>query len=185
MSTVPFLPSARPRLTRELCLARSPHVVDTQVVTVIAFRGYYHQQESDNERGKYDDAVCIVGPDHYSTYNFNVDPSAFRDRIASLAAGEYRYKPGIHGLSKPRDRQYQAYVQNSKVTVKRDHAATETGYFGINIHRGSSSGTSSLGCQTVPPAQWDAFNHALLDQLKRAGQKDFRYLLIDQPNPPS
>ncbi len=148
---------------------------------MLGFRGYYHPDENDNERGKYDDCVAIVGPDHWSTYNFNTDPSAYREGIATLSAGIWHYKPGIHGLSKPKAQQYQAFVQAGEVRVRRDHEGTESGYFGINIHRGGVNGTSSLGCQTVPPAQWEAFRATVLEQLRRAGQKTFRYILTETP----
>ena len=182
MSAIPFLPSARPRLTLALALSRVAVPVNLGEVTVLGFRGYYHVDEDDNERGKYDDAVAIVGPEHWSTYNYNTDPSAHRQGIATLTAGDWRYKPGIHGLSKPKAHQYAAFVQAGPVQVRRDQGATESGYFGINIHRGGATGTSSLGCQTLPPAQWDAFRTTLLDQLRRAGQKTFRYLLTDKPS---
>ena len=43
----------------------------------------------------------------------------------------------------------------------------DTGYFGVNIHRGGTSTTSSEGCQTLPPAQWPAFIAAAQDQARR------------------
>ena len=181
MPPLPFLPPARPRLTLAVALARLSVPVDLAEVTVLGFRGYYHPDEDDNERGKYDDAVAIVGPEHWSTYNFNTDPSAYRKGIATLTAGDWRYKPGIHGLSRPKTLQYPAFVQADEVTVRRDQSITESGWFGINIHRGGNNGTSSLGCQTLPPAQWEAFRATLMDQLKRTGQKTFRYLLTDKP----
>jgi lysozyme len=176
MSTA-FLPAKRPRITRDAALSRLPVAVDLSVVTVAAFRGYYHDEQSANRRGVYDDCMVIIGPEHFSAYNANVDPSAFRTGMANLKPGVWRYKPGIHGLSKPKAQRYQAYVQAGPVTVIRDGKGPDTGWFGINIHRGGNSGTSSLGCQTIPPAQWEAFRSTLNDQLKRAGQRDFQYIL--------
>jgi lysozyme len=176
-----LLPYARPRLSREDALARLKQAGITPAqneVIVLALRAYYQDASSENQRGIYDDAMVIIGPDHYSTYNANVDPSVFRPHVAKLKPGVYEYAVGIHGLAKPPSKRYQAYVQAGPVTVIRDGEGAETGEFGINIHRGGESGTSSLGCQTIPPVQWPAFNEALKDQLARKGQKTFRYVLI-------
>jgi lysozyme len=172
-----LIPDQRPRISREVALSRLP-AVDLTVVTVAGFRGYYHDDRADNERGIYDDCIVVMGPEHFSAYNANVDPSVFRPGIATLQPGKWRYKAGIHGLSKPASKQYQAYVQAAEVVVQRDGSGPDRGYFGINIHRGGSSGTSSLGCQTIPPAQWEAFRSTLNDQLRRAGQRSFDYILI-------
>jgi lysozyme len=80
-----------------------------------------------------------------------------------------------------------AFGQGSRpVTVERLDAAgkvrqTETGEFGINLHRAGVNGTSSEGCQTVPPDQWDAFHALLTKELKAAGMKTFPYILIQGP----
>ncbi len=184
-----IIPVLRPRLTPQaanhyISSARPPNgtgersaVFEPGEVILLGVRGYYHDKHSDNKRGIYDDAVAIIGPEHFSTYNANTDPSVFRPRIAALNEGIWEYKPGTHGLSKPKAQQYQAFVQAVPVTVQRDGHGDDTGWFGINIHRGSNNGTSSLGCQTIPPAQWKAFRSTLMDQLKRVGQKTFLYVL--------
>lgn len=170
-------PATRPRLTLANALKLIKPAPGPGEVVVGAIRGYYHDDHGENKRGIYDDCIFIVGPEHFSAYNANVDASAFRDGIANLKNGTWQYKPGIHGLSKPKARQYQAFVQAGKVTVARDARGDDTGWFGINIHRGGTNTTSSLGCQTIPPDQWEAFRGTVMDQLKRAGQKSFRYVL--------
>ena len=143
MSAIPFLPPARPRLTLALALSRVAVPVNLEEVTVLGFRGYYHVDENDNERGKYDDAVAIVGPEHWSTYNYNTDPSAHRQGIATLTAGDWRYKPGIHGLSKPKAHQYAAFVQAGPVQVRRDQAATDPRRSDLrNVDRRNRTGQS-------------------------------------------
>lgn len=174
-----MIPASKPKIAlQEALLSVKPYPKPTEVL-VIGFRGYYLSmgKKGQNDRGIYDDAIVVIGPEHYSTYNANCDPSAFRPRIATLKPGTWLYKPGIHGLSKPKHLRYAAFVQAGPVTVQRDGAADETGWFGINIHRGAPNSTSSLGCQTIPPQQWPAFQATLMDQLKRAGQATFRYVL--------
>lgn len=171
--------TTRPRRTRKEVEAQIKKAGITDAVCIVGCRGYYRRTAEENERGVYDDALFIVSPEVFAAYNGNVDPSAFRKGIANLKMGVWRYKLGIHGLSKPKAQQYTALVQAAPVTVHRDNTGDDTGWFGINIHRGSNTGTSSLGCQTIPPAQWPGFIAMVQQELKRHGQKTVPYLLVD------
>lgn len=181
--SLPFLPSEKPRKSRsdveQIAVAAGVPVNARGGVYLLSIRGYYHDRHSDNQRGIYDDAMFLVSPDMFVPFNCNTDPSVFRQGIAKLKAGIWQYKLGIHGLSKPRDRQYQALVQAGEVTVLRDSQGPDTGFFGINIHRGGASGTSSLGCQTIPPAQWPTFIALVKQELSRHGQKTLPYVLTE------
>lgn len=148
---------------------------------LLGLRGYYKTTMGDpakNDRGIYDDAICLFCPTKMIAFNANVDPQGFRKGVAVLQPGSYAYKIGIHGLSKPPAKRYQALVQASPVTIKRDGAdGTETGFFGLNIHHGSYGSVSSLGCQTIFPSQWDEFIYVVKDQMKSAGQERISYVL--------
>lgn len=177
-----MLPPSRPRIDRnaaEQILHR--HKV-TAAVAIIGLRGYYRDtmgQPGTNDRGIYDDALIVISPSAFVTFNGNVDPSVHRHAIAVLQTGVWRYKIGIHGLSRPAAQRYKALVQAGAVTVLRDQAGYETGFFGINIHRGGHTTTSSLGCQTLPPHQWPAFIALVESELKRANQATVPYILAD------
>lgn len=198
-------PPARPRLTREegegllsgAAFASSPSFASLGAVKVrlLGVRGYYRDTmgaKGKNDRGIYDDAICLVTPDAYGTFNANTDPSVTRRGVAVLRTGTWLYKIGMHGLSKPRHPsgaldwvengyQYRALVQAGPVTVMRDGVGADTGWFGINIHRGSYSTTSSLGCQTIWPDQWSEFIGMVRGALKGAGQSVVPYVLMDGP----
>jgi hypothetical protein len=149
----------------------------TDLVCFVGIRGYW----TENKRGIYDDAIAIVSPTAFLAVNANTDPSAWRRGIATLKTGVWRYKPGTHGLSHPvGPRRYPAFVQAAPVVVTRDGQGDQKPqYLGINIHHGSLHGTSSLGCQTIYPKQWDHFKSLGYAELKRHGQKDFPYILIN------
>lgn len=151
-------------------------------VALVGVRGYYLNtmgKVGANDRCLFDDAIFLVGPDFYAAFNANTDPGAYYKGVANLATGLWKYKIGIHGLSKPKDKQYRALVQAGKVTVNRDGGKVETGYFGINIHRGGYDKVSSIGCQTIYPDQWRSFFTSVENQLKRAEQTEIPYLLIE------
>jgi lysozyme len=163
----------------------------TDKILLIGFRGYFLNSMGvleKNDRGIYDDALDWVELETGIVHQFNgnVDPSAYRKGkgtgsskgMASLKNGTWRYKIGMHNGSVP----HMAYRQAADVTVIRDGNPNyeETGQFGINIHRGGRTGTSSLGCQTVPPSQWDDFNATGTRLLKAAKQQnDFPYHLCE------
>jgi len=154
-------------------------------VYMVGIRGYYLNtmgKKGQNDRGIYDDAIGIISPDGVVTFNANVDPGSFKKGIANLKTNKnpgWLYKQGIHGLSKPKSQQYMAFVQADKVTVSRDKQGDDTGYFGINIHKGRTLSVSSLGCQTIVPSQWDSFYSLATSLMKRNGQKTIRYFLMD------
>jgi lysozyme len=175
------MPGAKPQMSREDVLAKiSVHGIDRakHPLLVIGIRGYYRDTMGApgvNDRGMYDDALFIDSPDVFAAYNGNTDPSKYRPGegtadatkgIASLLAGAWF----VHRFDK-HNGQYLALCQRAgKVTVIRDGKKEDykdTGNFGINIHRGSYHGTSSLGCQTLHPDQWDSFIALAVDQARR------------------
>jgi hypothetical protein len=178
------LPSSRPRLTQaDLASKLAPFNLDRgkHPLVVVGIRGYYMDtmgQPGVNDRGIYDDAIFIDSADGFASYNGNTDPSKFRpgsgfnDRtkgIAKLKAGVWlAHKLDYHGsrVHGP----YRAICQRlGKVTVIRDGTPPyeDTGNFGINIHKGGYQGTSSEGCQTLHPDQWDSFINLAMDLAKR------------------
>lgn len=187
-----IVPKSRPEATRTEVIA---FIQDGKPLPdfpiVVGRRGYYADsmgQPGVNDINIYDDAMWIVESDRIHAFNANCDPGRHAPRMANLKPGRWLYRIGIHGLSRPRDEQYLACVQAGPVTVKRDGAGDDTGLFGINIHCGGNGVTSSLGCQTIPPAQWGDrhvwkkgdFMRVLQDALERVGRTTFMYILTER-----
>jgi lysozyme len=156
-------PPSRPRLTRpeleeRIRAAFSVEPADLPPFYICGAPGYYLNSMGEtgkNDRNMYDDALFLVSPNAFAGFNGNTDPSARRRGIATLEPGLWPvYQFDIHGGSV----RHPAICQRlGPVSVRRDGVGLDTGNFGINIHRGGTGTTSSLGCQTVPPKQWDAF----------------------------
>ncbi len=175
------LPTARPRLTRaqmDALLMRKVGAgfLAAHPLMIVGVRGYYRDslgRPNANDRGIYDDALFIVSPEAFVAYNANVDPSGYRKGVgigsrkgmASLKSGTWQaHRFGLH------KGKYMALIQTGgEVTVSRDGDPPyeDIGYFGINIHKGGINTTSSEGCQTIPPVQWDGFIAVAMDQAKR------------------
>lgn len=178
-----MIPRSKPQQKREetLVTIKGAKVVDP--VCLVGIRGYYRDSmgaAGRNDVGIYDDALILVSPNVHAAFNGNVDPSRLGYNpkagkpMAQLKPGVWRYKLGLHGAS--RRNPYKALVQAGEVTVFRG-TREETGWFGINIHRGSYNSTSSEGCQTVPPDQWPAFIALVEGEMKRANAKTLAYVL--------
>lgn len=164
--------------------------VDTSKVCLLGVRGYYldtYGAKGKNDRGVYDDALIWWKVDSFYTFRGNTDPSSFRKGsgtgskkgMALLKKGVWPgYYPGMHNGSVP----HLAFRQGKPVTVIRDGSPDyeDTGMFGINIHRGGKNGTSSLGCQTVMPSDWDNFKSMGDEALKKYDQKEFVYCLVEE-----
>jgi lysozyme len=179
-----MIPKNRPRIERKTTeqLLRLRKVSDP--VCLVGIRGYYRDTMGavgKQDRGIYDDAIILVSPNVHAAFNANVDPGAYGKNpkigkgYASLKPGVYRYKLGRHGLRSGNP--YRALVQGNPVTVSRDGGEDETGYFGINIHKGSNRSVSSEGCQTIPPAQWPAFITMVETEMKRNNANTLSYVL--------
>lgn len=183
-------PKAKPQLTIDIVdkvIAAKKIDRSKFPVCVVAVRGYYQDTmgvKGKNDRGIFDDAAFVRSPSAFVAVNFNTDPSGYRKGrgtgsskgMASLKEGVWDYKVGSHKGRSP------AGVQAGRVTVIRDgidHNYEDTGYFGINHHWGSSVGTSSLGCQTVPPEQWPSYINPIVSELKRYGKTVYKYILIN------
>lgn len=174
-----LLPPARPRISTDELTVRlqSLHIDRAKYpIIVVGIRGYYRDSMGKpgvNDRMLYDDMIALVTPNVTLSCNGNTDPNGYRrgkgagsqKGMASLEPGFWpAYKLALH------KGQYLAICQRAgEVTVKRDGNPDylDTGWFGINIHRGGVSGTSSEGCQTIPPAQWEAFITLAKSEAKR------------------
>jgi lysozyme len=155
---------------------------------VLGVRGYYRDtmgKAGVNDRGIYDDAMFVVGPETFVAFNANTDPSMFRKGVASLIPGWYPFRPGNHGISRPGGG-YPAFRPATKgeaLPVIRDgeDGRSKRDGVAINIHKGGYNTTSSEGCQTIYPPEWPAFHALVHMELKRAGLKRFWYGLLDGP----
>lgn len=169
-----MLPPNRPKIDRETVvrhLVAQPGYSEAKFpIAVVGFRAYYKRTMGDptkNDRGIYDDAICIVTPSKFAAFNGNTDPSAREGAVtgrASLVAGFWpMWRLDLHRG------QYRAFCQRAaECVVTRDNTMEfEAGYrhakwglclgngrwrgwFGINGHRGGRS----EGCQTIPEPQW-------------------------------
>lgn len=156
-------------------------------LAILGFRGYYKRTLGDptkNDRKLYDDAIIVVTPERIVAFNANVDPAGFgrligrQKALASLQPGVWKYKKGRHKARSPLG--YMALTQYSVVTVKRDDGKVESGYFGINIHRGGFLNTSSEGCQTIYPKQWEEFKSLVYAEMTRSGLNFVEYVLVEE-----
>lgn len=157
----------RPKLTRQEALKiLEKKGLSVNRVIVLSVRGYYLDSQGDkgkNDRGIYDDAAFIITPAKFHAFNFNTDPSIYKKKIATLVPGVHVFIAGMHKLGKPGT--YQAFRQYGDFKVFRDGEGIDVGYFGINLHKGGTSSTSSLGCQTVPANQWEEFRALMYSYL--------------------
>lgn len=189
------IPEKRPKLNREqLMQLIAPLQFDASVypLFIVGIRGYYRNtlgKPRVNDRGIYDDAIFLVSPRVFKSFNANTDPSSYRPQtanrigIATLMPGVYYcYRFSIHRGKTA----YPAICQRvGPVNVTRDGLTKVfTGNFGINIHKGGYNSTSSKGCQTIFPAQWDEFYNLAKSEAENlyAGKwktKIIPYMLIE------
>ena len=178
-----IIPSSRPQAHKSDIVGLIPsEVFAKHKVILVGIRGYYRDSmgvTGVNDRGIYDDAMFIVAPDFFGSWNANTDPSA-SDRakpdVAILDLGVHLYKKGRHRISRPPS--YPAFrpaTPNEELPVTRSNRPSKG--IAINIHKGGNSGTSSLGCQTIPPTQWDSFLTTAYMLLDRYEQKVVPYVL--------
>lgn len=163
---------------------------DISKVTCLGIRGYYLDSmgvKGANDRGIYDDAVIWYRPQSFFTFQGNTDPSSVRKGsgygsakgMANVKEGRWPgYFPGMHNGSVP----HLAFRQGKPINVRRDGNPDydNTGMFGCNIHRGGSTGTSSLGCITISPKIWSLFKATGDMYLKAAGQKEFDLIIVSE-----
>ena len=151
---------------------------------------------------EFDDDLYVVykedGQWVQHVYSITTDPGLYwlenPSRVsgtAILKAGQYR---SAFTIGKHRGR-YTALVQSGPVDVYRDsnrdafidmeESSVQTGFFGINIHRSSSSGSSpavnkwSAGCQVFQfTAEYDSFIALCKTSSRLYGDK-FTYTLLE------
>ena len=179
-----MLPASRPQQAKSKTQALLTKARVADEVALVGIRGYYRDtmgEVGQNDRGIYDDAIFLISPNAYATFNANTDPSVKRQGIAVLKPGVHRYRKGKHGLSKPGGGYPALRPANpaEKLPVTRDGQGDSMGV-AINIHRGGYNSTSSLGCQTVHPSQWTAFVSLVYSEMDRVGQKTIPYLLVEE-----
>lgn len=177
-----IVPKLRPQMTEEeVRRLIAGHDLKGSKVIFVGIRGYYKKTMGNpvtNDVGIYDDAIFILTPDGMKAYNANTDPSVLRKGIAVLKEGLHWYKKGLHGISKGAGKAYPAFRPASKdegVPVTRD--GKDSRGIAINMHKGGYHQTSSEGCQTIYPDQWQEFQTTAYAELDKYAQKEIPYIL--------
>lgn len=182
----------------------------TQGVAILAVRGYRRDtmgKPGVNDVGIYDDALFVRHAGGVLNCNGNCDPSRIGwnpgvgKPFAQLKTGVWPFIIGLHkgqytALRQPYEEQAMDlglqrifHADDPRAfghfTVIRDNGQgsryEDPGYHAINIHKGGIVGTSSWGCQTLPPDEWPEFIALVQSAMKSAGQRWLPYCLIDGP----
>lgn len=180
-----IIPASRPKLIEANLIEKIQGIEFRGKVFIVGIRGYYEDtmgKHGQNDRGIYDDAIFLVAPNYYKSFNANTDPSKYKPGIGTLAFGVHYYKKGKHGISRPKP--YVPYNAFRPATKDETLPGTRDGQSGIvkifapNIHKGGYNSTSSEACQTVYPDQWNEFQengYRLMDEYE---QTEIAYILI-------
>lgn len=161
-----MIPPAKPKIRLDEVVGKyaSKTLLATNRPFLLGIRGYYSKTmgpTSGNDRRIYDDAMVIISPTVFRTFNANLDPNGYgwsdqtKKYLPTIQPGIYMYQVGMHKAGKPGA--HMALRQAGEVVIVRDNGKREQGFFGINIHKGGVTSTSSAGCVTVPPHQWEDF----------------------------
>lgn len=148
-------------------------------VMIVGVRGYYEDsmgKPGQNDRGIYDDAIFVIGPGVFRSFNANTDPSIHRRGIAVLKPGVHPYKKGMH---KGKYWALRPATAGEKLPVTRDGIEVPWPGVAINIHKGGKNSTSSEGCQTLYPNQWQEFIGLVYDLMARHKQPVVPYVLVE------
>jgi hypothetical protein len=148
-----------------------------------------------NKPNEFDDLIAVIDQSSINWYTCTTNPGTHwllnllnPKGAALLKPGQYlnTWQLGLH------QGKYQALTQCKNVTVFRDGdkdniaeetKVTQTGMFGINIHRANEKLISKLidkwsaGCQVLNNPQ--QFNE-LLTKCKQSGLKTFTYTLLNE-----
>lgn len=153
-------------------------------VMVIGIRGYYLNsmgERGENDRGIYDDAIILIGPGYYQTFNGNTDPRKHENGIAQLLPGWHLFKQGWHGYGKPTGHKaFRTANADQVLPVLRDGQKGIQKGLTINLHSGGFNNTNSAGCQTVFKGQWLEFQQAAYKMMDAENQKELPYLLLEE-----
>lgn len=163
----------------------------------------YYRDTLGVKRGVNNDGIGFVSPNVDYRVLANCTPSIHRAGVATLRDQQVVwYKPGWHGYASIYG--HAAFRQDSPVVVKRDNTEhyqkgtthkkfgiclgkgywTDLGFterFWTNLHRQSGSGTSSLGCQTIPAATWKVFHAVVMSELARLNLTRFPCIILRGP----
>jgi hypothetical protein len=184
-----MIPSSRPQLPKQTAerYLLTNGIDVRRDVALLGIRGYYLNtmgERGKNAIGIYDDAIFIVGPDVYVSFNANTDPSRHRHGIATLLPGVHPYRKGRHGISRgPGYPALRPATTGERLLVSRigeTQVPSARHGVAINIHKGGRTTTSSEGCQTIHPSQWDAFISTVYDQMARHTQIRIQYCLLEE-----
>jgi lysozyme len=188
----------RPVMTLEEVNSYRPVMLEEKV-WLVGVRGW----NGLNQIGIYDDAIFLITPDEVLGFNANTDPSRLLPGVATLIPGTYYYKKGIHGmhhldLTDQNTQQilavamktqadigrltYWAFRQDSDVSITRQgdinlHTDNVNNRYWIDIHRGGFNTTSSAGCQTIHPDQWDEAKEKGYAAMDQYSEKRIPYVL--------
>lgn len=165
---------------RYLLTAVQPH---HDPVRVVAIRGYYLNsmgKPGENDRGIYDDAMVLIGPNYFKTFNANTDPRVHEKGKGLLLPGWHLFKKGWHGYGKPSGHQaFRTANAREVLPVLRDGQVGIKEGVTINLHSGGYTNTNSAGCQTIFKPQWDEFKKDAYLLMDKEGQKVLPYLLLE------
>lgn len=161
-------------------LASTPH---HDPVKVVAIRGYFKDsmgKAGENDRGIFDDAMILMGPNYFKTFNANTDPRITKDGVGLLLPGWHLFKQGWHGYGKTTGHiAFRTANAREVLPVLRDGQAGIKEGVTVNLHRGGQYNTNSIACQTVIADQWLEFQRDAYKLMNMEGQKVLPYLLLE------